>query len=185
MLNVIWFLLLVISIAFSCFNGTLPDIGEALLESGNEAVMFVLGVCGVTALWNGFLDVFQKAGGIDLFARIIGKPIEFLIPGCKNNPEAKKQVVTNVAANFFGLGNGATPSGIKAVEALGREAYSVGMFLVMNSAAFQLLPTSVMALRAAAGSVAPADIVVPVWISSATALGVGLIVYLIIGRRVK
>ncbi|MBE7056287.1 MAG: nucleoside recognition protein [Ruminococcaceae bacterium] len=191
MLNAVWLCMLVVGIGYGCFNGTLSETGNALLESGGSAVTFVISIIGVTALWSGLLEVFQKAGGIVFFSRIIRKPIRFLLPGCKNNFEAEKQVITNIAANFFGLGNGATPSGIEAVKELQRyngtdnATFSVGMFLVMNSAAFQLLPTTVLALRTAAGSNSPTDIIFPVWIASAASLITGIVVYRLISRRVK
>lgn len=191
MLNYIWMGMLVFGIGYGCFKGTLPEIGEALLESGGSAVTFALGIIGVTAFWCGMLEVFQGAGGIKFFSAVIRKAVLLLLPECCQNAEAEKQVVTNITANFFGLGNGATPSGIAAVKELQKghrgdtATRSVGMFLVVNSAAFQLLPTSILALRTAAGSKNPTDIIVPVWIASAAALVTGVLVYWLITRRGK
>lgn len=188
MLNFVWMGMLIIGIIYGCFQGTLPEIGDALLKSGGEAVTFAISILGVTALWNGMLSVFDGAGGVRLFSKIISKPVRFLMPACKSNPEAEKQVITNITANFFGLGNGATPSGVAAVRELGtgvRPLYSMGMFLVINSAALQLMPTSVISILAAAGSSNPSAIIIPVWISSVAALLTGILVYIPIARSKK
>ncbi len=185
MLNYIWMGMLIIGIGYGCFSGSLPEIGNALLESGGSAVTFALSIVGVTALWCGMLEVFQGAGGIRTVSRIVRKIVLKIFPQCVNNSEAEKQVVTNITANFFGLGNGATPSGIAAVKELQKShrgdsdtaSPSVCMFLVVNSAAFQLVPTSILAIRTAAGSQTPSDVVVPVWIASGAALFTGVIVY--------
>lgn len=185
MLNYIWMGMLIIGIGYGCFTGSLSEIGQALLESGGSAVTFALGIVGVTALWCGMLEVFQGAGGINAVSVLIRKIVLAVFPQCRNNPEAEKQVVTNIAANFFGLGNGATPSGISAVRELQKvhrgapdtASPSVCMFLVVNSAAFQLVPTSILAIRTAAGSSNPSSVVVPVWIASAAALVTGVVVY--------
>ena len=188
MLNIIWSGMLVFGIIYGYFTGHWTDIGDALLKSGDEAVKFVLGILGVTALWNGVLSVFEGAGGVEMFSRIIRKPVKFLIPGCRWNSEAEKQVVKNLTANFFGLGNGATPSGIAAVQNLrkgNKSINSIGMFLVINSAALQLLPTSVISILAAAESENPEAVIFPVWIASVIALIVGVGVYKLITWRGK
>ena len=101
----------------------------------------------------------------------------------KRNREAGTQIITNLTANFFGLGNGATPSGIAAVKELQKgtdgtcAGRSVCLFLVINSAAFQLIPTTVIAVRAAAGSAEPSWVIVPTWIASAISLLIGVGVF--------
>ena len=185
MLNIIWSGMLVFGIVYGYFTGNWSDIGDALLASSNDAIKFALSILGVSALWNGILSAFEGAGGVEIFSRIICKPVNFLIPGCKSNPEAGKQVVKNLTANFFGLGNGATPSGIAAVQNLRTDRRSIGMFLVINSAALQLIPTSVISILAAAGSENPEAVIVPVWIASVAALVVGVGVYKLITWRIK
>ncbi len=188
MLNSIWIGIFVSSILFGAFNGTLPQIEEALLESGGEAVSFAMGILGATALWTGMMSVLEGAGGIRLLSKIIRGPIRKLIPSCKNNLCAEKQVVKNLTANFLGLGNGATPSGVAAVRELqsdGRSLSDIGMFIVMNSAALELLPTSVISVLAAAGSKQPTKIIIPVWISSLLAIISGTLLYLVFRRRKK
>lgn len=194
MLNYIWAGMLIFGIGYGCYNGRLQEIGNALLESGGQAVTFSIGIIGVTAFWCGVLEILNQAGGINFFSRLLRRPIQRFFPESRCNPEAGKQIITNLTANFFGLGNGATPSGIAAVRALqesqshNREiaSPSICLFLVVNSAAFQLIPTTVLAIRTAAGSAEAFDVIVPIWIASLAAFVTGIAVYFIcqrVGRR--
>ena len=186
MLNYIWAGMLIFGIGYGCYNGRLQEIGSALLESGGQAVTFSIGIIGVTAFWCGLLEILNQAGGINFFSRLLRKPIERFFPESRHNPEAGKQIITNLTANFFGLGNGATPSGIAAVRELQKAqpsqskavaSRSICLFLVVNSAAFQLMPTTVLAIRTAAGSGEAFDVIVPIWIASLAAFVTGMAVY--------
>lgn len=194
MLNYIWAGMLIFGIGYGCYNGRLQEIGNALLESGGQAVTFSIGIIGVTAFWCGVLEILNQAGGISFFSRLLRRPIQRFFPESRCNPEAGKQIITNLTANFFGLGNGATPSGIAAVRALQKSqphnreiaSPSICLFLVVNSAAFQLIPTTVLAIRTAAGSAEAFDVIVPIWIASLAAFVTGIAVYFIcqrVGRR--
>ena len=195
MLNYIWAGMLIFGIGCGCYNGRLQEIGNALLESGGQAVTFSIGIIGVTAFWCGILEILNQAGGILFFSRLLRKPIQKFCPESRHNPEAGKQIITNLAANFFGLGNGATPSGIAAVRELQKSqshnrevaSRSISLFLVVNSAAFQLIPTTVLAIRTAAGSQESFSVIVPIWIASLAAFATGVAVYFICqkisGRR--
>ena len=195
MLNYIWAGMLIFGIGCGCYNGRLQEIGNAFLESGGQAVTFSIGIIGVTAFWCGILEILNQAGGIRFFSRLLRKPIQKFFPESRHNPEAGKQIITNLAANFFGLGNGATPSGIAAVRELQKSqshnrevaSCSICLFLVVNSAAFQLIPTTVLAIRTAAGSQESFSVIVPIWIASLAAFATGVAVYFICqkisGRR--
>lgn len=184
MLNAIWVGMLVTGIVIGCANGRFGEIESALLESGGNAITFAIGILGITAFWCGLLEILREAGVIQFFGKIF-RPIVFrLFPETKKNREAETQIITNLTANFFGLGNGATPSGIAAVKELqkGRNpscaGKSVCLFLVINSAALQLIPTTVIAVRAAAGSTEASRIIVPTWIASLVSLFIGIGVFL-------
>lgn len=195
MLNYIWAGMLIFGIGCGCYNGRLQEIGNALLESGGQAVTFSIGIIGVTAFWCGILEIWNQAGGVSFFSRMLRRPIQKFFPECRHNPEAGKQIITNLAANFFGLGNGATPSGIAAVRELQKSqthdreiaSRSICLFLVVNSAAFQLIPTTVLAIRTAAGSREAFAVIVPIWIASLAAFVTGIAVYFlcqkIFGRK--
>lgn len=203
MLNYVWVVLLVIGITVGAVNGRMSAVSDALLASAEDAVNFCIGLLGVVALWNGLMQILHDAGAIRALARLCRPLVRKLFPETKQNPEAEKQIITNLTANFLGLGNGATPSGVAAVQALqksnrptadpspsavsrleengssksGVASSSVCLFLVINSAAVQLLPTTVIALRAAEGAANPADILLPTWIVSIGSLLVGVLSY--------
>ena len=196
MLNYIWAGMLIFGIGYGCYNGKLAEVGSALLGSGGQAVTFAIGLIGVTAFWCGLLEVLNQAGGIRFFARLLRRPIWRFFPESRQNPAVGKQILTNLTANFFGLGNGATPSGIAAVRELKNAApadrqavagRSMCLFLVINSAAFELMPTTILAMRTAAGSAQPFAVIIPIWIASSAALITGIYVYavwdLAVGRR--
>ncbi|MDR0287242.1 MAG: nucleoside recognition protein [Clostridiales bacterium] len=190
MLNVIWILLLVSGIVISIITGKIDTIGTALINSANDAVKFSISIAGIMALWCGLMSIANDAGIVDILAKICRPVIRILCPETKKSPEAEKQVITNITANFLGLGNGATPSGIKAVKELqdaggGGETATVGvcMFLVLNSTALQLIPTTVIALRAAAGSTNAMDIMLPTWIATFISSIVAILTYFLLNLR--
>ena len=141
-----------------------------LVDASNDAVTFCIGLLGVVSLWCGLMRIFQDAGGINFISKLISPVIRKLFPETRYNKEAEKHIVTNLTANFLGLGNGATPSGIAAVHELERTnpnttaRKSTCLFLVVNSACLQLVPTTIIALRNSFGAKNPADVLVPIWI---------------------
>lgn len=185
MLDFIWVFLLLTGILVGIAGGNAGEIGNALLRSAGEAVTFCIGILGAVALWCGLMNILREAGLISFAARVLRPVIRRLFPETAGDREAEEQILTNLAANFMGLGNGATPSGIQAVAALQRHAgpgnpvasRSVCLFLVINSAAFQLVPTTVLALRAEAGASSPAAVMIPIWIVSALSLAAALLAY--------
>ncbi len=189
MLNYIWVVLLIIGIIVGAANGRIDAVSDALLGSAGDAVTFCLGLVGVVALWCGLMQIFQDAGAIRALSKILRPLVKKLFPETQKSQEAEKQIITNLTANFLGLGNGATPSGVAAVQELqknkldkkekdGKTATkSVCLFLVINSAAVQLIPTTVIAMRAAQGAQNPADILLPTWIVSLGSLIVGIFFY--------
>ena len=173
MLNYIWFGLLALGIIFGIFSGRVEEITEAVLQSGGRAVELCLGLLGIMCLWTGLMRIAEKSGIVKGIAALISRGLRALFPELPKGHQAFTSIVMNLSANFLGLGNAATPLGLKAMkemEALnpkkGTATNSMCMFLVMNTAAIQLIPTTVIAVRAAAGSQAPADIVGAVWVTS-------------------
>lgn len=186
MLNIIWIVMIVVGILVGAINGKINEIGTALLQSSGSGVQFALGIMGVVCLWCGLMRIAADAGAVDSLSKVLRPIINFLFPETKKNKEAEKQVITNLAANFLGLGNGATPSGIKAVSELQKSSKSnvavkgVCMFLVINSASIQLIPTTVIALRTAAGSTNPSSILIPTWICSVAGCLSSIIIFLLL-----
>jgi len=191
MLNFIWVVLLIIGILVGIANGRIEEINASLLTSAGSAVTFGIGILGIICLWCGIMNIASDAGAVNFMAKLLRPFIHLLFPRTKKNKEAEKQVMTNLIANFLGLGNGATPSGISAVRELQKSTggdiavKDVCLFLVINSAAIQLIPTTVIALRAASGAKNPADILVPTWISSMVGCIIAITIFLLLSIKTK
>ena len=177
MLNFAWLILFGFGCLYSVYTGHVGELGTVISESATGAITFSIGICGIVAFWCGMMNILIDSGVVNIISNIFSPIIYKFFPDCKNDKEAKNAIVSNIAANFFGMGNAATPYGINAVNALQKHSKSeeiasesVCLFLVINSAAFQLLPTTVIALMAGAGYSNPSDIIVPVWIVSLVAL---------------
>ena len=133
--------------------------------------------------WSGIMNIAIDSGFTSLMAKIFSPILRRLFPKLDRNGEAFQSITMNVSANLLGLGNTATPFGLKAMEQLhtlnnksDEASNEMVIFVVINTASLQLLPTTLASLRQAYGSSAPFEIIVPVWISSACALFVALII---------
>lgn len=164
--------MLILGFAYCIYYGNPADALTFMLEGANSSVELMLSLAGSYLLWMGIMNVAMKAGLIDSLARLAEKPLRKLMPGVG---DAAAPVTLNLAANFFGLGNAATPFGLEAMKQLARNGEQSGrgiatnnicMFLALNASAIELLPTTVIAIRAAAGSQNPNSIVLPTFISS-------------------
>lgn len=155
-------------------SGNAEGAMDAMLAGAGEAVTLSLSLAGAYMLWMGLMNVAKEAGLIDALARAVRKPLALLFP---RSPGAVAPVTLNLAANFFGMGSAATPFGLAAMKELraaadrdgvpeGTASDDMCMFLSLNSSAVELLPTSVLALRAAAGSTDVYCVVLPTFLAS-------------------
>ena len=158
-------------------------ISNALIESGASSIQLILTMAGIICLWSGIMKIAVESGLTNIFAKIFAPLLRPLFPRLDKKSDAFQSITMNISANLLGLGNAATPFGLKAMEQLHtlndrRDIASNEMvvFVVMNTASLQLLPTTLAALRQSYGSSAPFEIIVPVWISSACALTVALLI---------
>jgi spore maturation protein A len=177
MLNIAWLILFGFGCLYSVYTGNIKELGTVITESVKNAISFSIGICGIVAFWCGMMNILKDSEGITYICKFLTPIISKLFPDIKDDKEANDAIVSNIAANFFGMGNAATPYGIKAVKSMQKYSEnkeiateSVCLFLVINSAAFQLLPTTIIALRADAGCNNPSDIIIPVWIVSIISL---------------
>lgn len=182
MLNIIWVLLMIIGIGGSIALGKTDMIMNSIISSAKEAVEFAVGLIGIVSLWCGIIKILEDAGAVNWFSKIVKPIISRLFPSARKNEKAQNAIVTNFAANFLGLGNGATPSGIEAVAEMQNNLKDVCLFLVINSAGIQLLPTTVIAMRAELGASAPVDILIPTWIVSIVSMIFSLTVFVICNK---
>lgn len=182
MLNIIWVLLMIIGIGGSIALGKTDMIMNSIISSAKEAVEFAVGLIGIVSLWCGIIKILEDAGAVKWFSKIVKPIISRLFPSARKNEKAQNAIVTNFAANFLGLGNGATPSGIEAVAEMQNNLKDVCLFLVINSAGIQLLPTTVIAMRAELGASTPVDILIPTWIVSIVSMIFSLTVFVICNK---
>lgn len=183
MMNYIFAGMILIASVWGIASGNEADVSSALLQSGIQTVELMMTVTGAMALWSGMMAIAEKSGLTDIFVRILRPPLHLVMPGLDRGSAAEKYVCMNVAANILGLGNAATPPGIMAMRAMseqndhpdGRPSPEMVTFAVLNTASVQLIPTTVMTLRSAAGSADPAGIILPVWLTSVCALAAGLL----------
>ena len=182
MINYLWSGLVIISILCSVFLGNTQNLSNALIESGAESIELIITMAGVMCLWSGIMKIAVESGFTNLIAKLFSPLLRPLFPKLDKNSDAFQSITMNISANHLGLGNAATPFGLKAMEQLhtlndnkNTASNEMVIFVVMNTASLQLLPTTLATLRRTYGSNAPFEIIVPVWISSVCALAVALI----------
>ena len=178
MTNKIIVFFMLISIIFSIFNDTTGELSKALLESSGMSVQTVITLVGTMALWGGVMKVAKSSGLTNKICRLIKYPIKFLFPEIDDKSSAFECISMNITANLLGLGNAATPLGLKAMKELKESncpRKCMTKLVVLNSASIQLIPVTVATLRLSNGSESPWDFVPAVLIVSLTALISGLI----------
>ncbi|WP_426348104.1 nucleoside recognition domain-containing protein [Alloiococcus sp. CFN-8] len=183
MINYIWFFMLFIGIAVGLFSGQGEAISKAVIESSGSTVELVLGLTGLMCLWCGVMKIAEKSGLTEKLAMVMKPILRLLYKGAAKNEKALGAIVMNLTANMMGLSNAATPFGIKAMEELQKDnvhkeraSNDMALFLVMNAACLQLLPSTVVSIRAASGSENPGIIILPAIISTACAAVVGILI---------
>lgn len=160
-MGVLWTVLMILSAAAALVTGRAGDAASALLNSGAEAVALMLTLLGTMTLWSGLMEILVAAGDAARLGRVFRKILRPLFPGLEDEI-AWNAITMNLSANLLGLGNAATPAGVEAAKrlaALGETGLvSLGMLLALDNASMQLIPTTVITLRQAAGASDPADI---------------------------
>lgn len=182
MLNKIWSVFIIISFIYAILMGNVEKLNNSIFESTANAVELSITFLGTICLWNGIIQIAQKTSLIEKLTKIFRLIINFLFPEMKNNEKAKQEISMNVIANVLGLGNAATPLGLKAMKTMQEEntkkdtlSNSMAMFIVLNTASLQIIPTTVIAIRASLGSENPSQIIFAVWGATITAVVVGVI----------
>ncbi len=191
MLNFIWPALVIFSLAVSFFTGNPEEVCIAGIEGAKNGILFTIELCGIMCFWTGLMKIAEKAGLINFLSRLLSPLIKVLFPDVKNQ-STKNAIVMNMAANIFGMSNAATPLGLKAMQELDKENHysktasnAICMFVLINTASIQLIPSTLIALRAQNSSSAPSEIIVPVWIVSFLSLFIAIIFAKIAEKRSK
>ena len=183
----VWGVLVIASTVFAIISGNSSELGTAALDGAKAAVELCIGIGGVTCLWTGVMEIFEKSGIMAKLAKLLNPIISRLFPG-KISDTASKAISANISANLLGLGNAATPLGIAAAQELANGSIatdSLCMLVVMNTASIQLIPTTAAALRSAYGSQTPFDIVPAVWFTSILSVTAGIIAAMVFRKLWK
>lgn len=165
MVNIIWAFMAIVGIIYAMINGTMEDVNEALFSSANEAVTLSIGLISILVFWLGIMNVAEKAGILRLLTTIFRPIVYRLFPEIPKGHPAIGYIISNITANMFGLGNAATPMGLKAMEEMKKlsdspsASRSMITFLALNTSGLTLIPTTVIAIRMQYNSLAPTEIV--------------------------
>jgi spore maturation protein A len=189
MLNIIWLLLMVVSVAIALVTGHTKDVVISVTESAGSAFKLALGFTGIMALWLGIMKIAEESGLIERFTVLIAPVMRFLFPRIPQEHPALGSMAMNMVANIFGLNNAATPLGIRAMEDLetlnpkpGTATDEMCMFLAINTSSLQLVPAGAIALLAAGGSSDPTAIVFPAIIATICSTVVGVVAAKLLSR---
>lgn len=190
MLNYIWAFLLAVSFISAVITGNIPEMSQAIMQGAEDAVKLVFSISGIMALWSGLMKIAENSGLTKVFAYIFMPLIRLLFPEAAKDKETAGAIAMNMTANFFGMGNAATPLGINAMKRLSQymknsiATNSMCMLAVINSASIQLIPSTLIAIRSSMGSENPSEIMLPIWIASVITFIAGIIaVKLAEGRK--
>ena len=176
MLNKIWPVFLILSFIFAIFPGKLPEVNNSIFESTSGAIELCLTLIGTMCLWCGMIKIVMETTAVNRLIKFLKPFLRKLFPDINEEDEAHKEISMNIIANLLGLGNAATPLGLKAMESLQKInknkqelSNSMAILIVLNTASIQLIPTTVIAIRTTLGSKNPTEMLVPIWIATIVA----------------
>lgn len=183
MINIIWAGLIVIGFLVGALNGKIDLVTSALIDSAKDAVELSLGLVGVMGLWLGIMRIGEDSGLIKSIARILRPGMKLLFPDVPKDHPAMGAMIMNISANILGLGNAATPFGLKAMEELqslnprkDTATNAMVTFLAINTSSVTLIPSSTIAILSSAGSTNPTEIIGPTIIATTVSTIVAIIV---------
>lgn len=171
--------MLALSLCFGVANDSLPAVAAAAFSGADSAVELCLSMAGALCLWNGVMEVLRESGLDRGLARCFHPLLRHLMPQAAQDPQTLSAISANLSANLLGLGNAATPLGIQAAERMaagcqGTASDELCLLVVLNTASIQLLPSTIAAVRSAAGCAEPFDLLPAVWISSLLSVTAGV-----------
>lgn len=186
MMNFVFVLMIAAGAAAFVISGDGAGALGAMTAGCAKAVELIFSLAGAYIFWMGTMKIAERAGLVKKLARTMEKPLSRLMPGAER---AAGPVTLNLAANFFGLGNAATPFGVAAMRELsdgtGRATDNMAMFIALNASAVELLPTAVIAIRTACGSAAPYSVAIPTFIASIASAAAAVVSCRLLARVVR
>lgn len=182
MLNIIWPIFIIISYIYAICVGKVSEINNSIFESCKSAVDLSITFLGTMCLWTGIMQIAKKTTLIAKLTNLLKPIMRILFPDIDKNDPAYEEISMNMVANILGLGNAATPLGLKAMKTMQKTntskdtlTNSMAMFIIINTASIQIIPTTVIAIRSSLGSNNPTSIIIPVWIATICAAIAGTI----------
>lgn len=173
MLNKLWPFFIIISFIYSIYSGKISNFNNAIFDSAEQTVSLCITFLGTLCLWNGIMNIAVKTSLIEKLTKFLNPFTYFIFPDLKNDKKISKEISMNIIANILGLGNAATPLGLKAISSMQEKNKkkdtlnnSMAMFILINTASIQIIPTTVIAIRSSLGSSEPSKIIFAVWIST-------------------
>ena len=176
MMNYFWPFSIIVSFIFAFFTGNIENVNNSIFQSTEDAISLTITLLGTICLWNGIMQIASKTSLLNRLTKLLNPFVAFLFPELKNNQCINSEISMNIIANILGLGNAATPIGLRVMKLLQKEnikkdtlSNSMAMFIVVNTASLQIIPTTVIAIRNSLNSENPTKIILPVWTATVTA----------------
>ena len=189
MINYIWFGMIFLGVLVGLLTGNGEGISKAVINSADSTVSLIIGLVGLMCFWCGVMKVAEKSGFTNKLAKLLRPILKLIFKEAAKDEKALGAIVMNITANMMGLGNAATPFGIKAMQEMDRLNKNKGtasndmtLFLVLNSACIQLVPSTVISIRAAYNSNNPGMIILPAVIASTFAAVTGVLLCKLLQR---
>lgn len=184
----VWTGMVTLSLVFGVLSGSLDAVANAALEGARSAIELSISMAGILCLWSGVMEIMNACGISAGLARLFRPVLRLLLPNASKDGETLAAVSANVSANLLGLGNAATPLGIRAARRMARGCGGVAsdelcLLVVLNTASIQLLPATIASVRASAGCRTPFDILPAVWMASALSVAAGLLTAWLLSHR--
>lgn len=190
MLNKIWPFFIIISFIYAIYSGNIFNVSNAIFSSAEQTVNLCLNLLGTICLWNGIMKIAVKTSLIEKLTTFLKPLISFIFPEMKNNKKISKEISMNMVANILGLGNASTPLGLKAMDSMQKQNSeksrlnnSMAMFILVNTASLQIIPTTVISIRNSLGSTNPTKIILAVWVATIAAFMTAVIAGKLLMKR--
>lgn len=180
--------MIVLSIFCSLVNGSGNTLAAAALQGAQSGITLTISMAGAICLWSGVGALMTSLGLTAKLSRLLRPVLSRLFPSTRSDSVLAQDLSANICANFLGLGNAATPMGIRAARRMNRDGTATDelcRLIVLNTASIQFLPTNVAAARTALGCATPFDILPAVWITSLLSAGLGVCAAWLLGKAVK
>ncbi|MBE6755152.1 MAG: spore maturation protein A [Ruminococcaceae bacterium] len=191
-MNYIWGAMVVFSFIAAVFSGNMQTLSDSIVTSGQDAINLILKLTGMMCLWGGIMKIAEKSELTLVISKMLSPLFSVLYRNVDRKSKTAEAMSMNITANLLGLGNAATPLGLEAMRRM-QEANpdktkatdDMIVFVVMNSAAMRLIPTTVATLRTQFGSASPMEIMPATWVSTILSLAAGVLTAKIISRMMK